>query len=63
MNAGETAVLPTALRAPVAPQMPEPRLHAALPAVQPAALPAAPPAAPRPQHFFAESTGIRLKAA
>ncbi|KVD86982.1 hypothetical protein WS63_20050, partial [Burkholderia stagnalis] len=45
MNAGETAVLPTALRAPVAPQMPESRQPAALPAVHPAALPAAPPAA------------------
>ncbi|WGS44688.1 TOMM system kinase/cyclase fusion protein [Burkholderia sp. JSH-S8] len=44
MNAGETAVLPTALRAPVAPQMPEPR--------QPVALPAA--AAP-----FAELAGKR----
>ncbi len=32
MNAGETAVLPIALRAPVAPQMPEPRQAVALPA-------------------------------
>ncbi|MXN79513.1 TOMM system kinase/cyclase fusion protein [Burkholderia sp. 4701] len=44
MSAGEAAVMPTALRAPVAPQMPEPR--------QPAALPAA--AAP-----FAELAGKR----
>ncbi|RQQ05913.1 TOMM system kinase/cyclase fusion protein [Burkholderia stagnalis] len=60
MNAGETAVLPTALRAPVAPQMPESRQPAALPAVHPAALPAAPPAAlPAAVAPFAELAGKR----
>ncbi|MDY7804726.1 TOMM system kinase/cyclase fusion protein [Burkholderia stagnalis] len=53
MNAGETAVLPTALRAPVAPQMPESRPPAVLPVAPPAAPPVA-AAAP-----FAELAGKR----